>query len=130
MTSLKSKVARVLSDHRHNVASAEVWSDRGDFSVQILNSRDGKFWNIARSPPPPQSTPPAEFSDVGENFVVLTTEKETAEAITEEYYEMIGAYGGSDAEIHSSKTYHSPYIPSVIVSIKGFVSWIKRKVKI
>lgn len=111
--------ARVFSDHRDNVVSAEVYSPRGDFTIQFTENKSGnQFWNVCSSPPNPREPVGLELENSGRIFDLWNTELASPDAAAEEFSMLLGVYGGDEAVVHSAKTYHSPHVPSVRKALK------------
>lgn len=106
--------ARVLSEKRDNVASFDIESPRGDFTIQFTeNKKGGQFWNICSSPPAPTRPLELELEHKGKASALWRTDCDGASEVAEEFDKVLEQYGGEDAVVYQMKTYHSPYIPSL-----------------
>lgn len=105
---LKRSLVRVFGEHRHNVATIEVWSDRGNFHLQYAGPMGDQsaVWNLCADPP---GRPPERFTvvDAGPNFTVVEATEATPTEAMCEAEEIIEHVGGPDAEYAATKTYRT-----------------------
>lgn len=98
-------------------ATLEVFSGRGDFSIEFVPGADPDpaAWNVA-SDPPQTRVKGYEEVDRGPNYVTLYADATTPEEALVELRDIVGQVGGKAAEVElkETKTIRTPTIHKIV----------------